>query len=117
MIWKNFKRKEFACGCSCGLDTVDAQLLDILQETREYFKAPLHIFSGIRCPAHNAKIGGTVTSQHLLGKAADIGVEMISPDSVANYLEDRFAGVYGIGRYDEWTHFDVRPWMSRWILH
>jgi uncharacterized protein YcbK (DUF882 family) len=115
MIWKHFERKEFACRCGCGLDTVDAHLLEILEEVRNYFKAPVRIFSGIRCPEYNTKIGGTVTSQHLYGKAADLRVDGCHHDSVANYLEGRFPGAYGIGRYNDFTHFDVRPWMSRWV--
>jgi hypothetical protein len=55
----------------------------ILQPLRDELKLPIRISSGYRCPRVNAKIGGasrmingkvTQTSDHVLGRAADISV-------------------------------------------
>ena len=39
----NFNRAEFACKCGCGFDTVDAKLIDYVQQIREYFAVPITI--------------------------------------------------------------------------
>lgn len=45
---------------------------NILDKAREHFKKPIHINSGYRCLELNNKIGGSKTSSHLKGEAADI---------------------------------------------
>ena len=111
---KNFHRGEFECHCQCGKDTVDSELIDVLQDLRNHFIEPVGINSGNRCSAYNKKIGGSLHSQHLLSKAADIIVRFISPELVADYLEDKYPDKYGIGRYGKFTHIDVRQNKTRW---
>jgi uncharacterized protein YcbK (DUF882 family) len=101
-----FDREEFACSCGCGFDTVDAELLVILDKVRFHFDRPVMINSGCRCPSHNGAVGGAVRSQHVLGRAADIVVMDIDPDAVATYLDSINAP--GIGRYNNFTHVDSR---------
>lgn len=110
----HFDRAEFACRCGCGYDTVDADLLNALESVRYYYDLPVIITSGCRCAAHNASVGGSPQSQHLIGRAADIVVQGMSPDAVANYLEQTFPGRYGIGRYAGFTHIDTRNKSARW---
>lgn len=106
---KNFSRAEFACRCGCGCDTVDAELIRVLEDLRRcLFSHPITITSGCRCPKHNMEVGGEIDSQHMKGKAADIVVEDMPPEMVAECLEDKYPGKYGIGRYPTWTHIDVR---------
>lgn len=51
------------------------QLVDnILDPLREQYGKPIIVSSGYRCPALNKVIGGSKTSQHMLGLAADITV-------------------------------------------
>ena len=113
-ISKHFSRYEFACSCGCQFQTVDSELLQVLEQVREHFEKPVHINSGCRCLEHNTKIGGSKDSKHMQGIAADIVVEEIEPDVVADYLEERFQERYGIGRYTTFTHIDVRPNKARW---
>lgn len=110
----NFKRREFTCGCGCGFNAVDLELMRVLKELREYFKTPVIVSSGCRCRAYNTQIGGSPTSKHMHAKAADIKLPGVSPDAVADYLEWRFPATYGIGRYNTWTHIDVRKERARW---
>ena len=71
---EHFSREEMACKCGCGLDTVDAELLSLLEKIRAHFDRPITINSGCRCEAHNRAVGGSKNSQHLIGRAADIVV-------------------------------------------
>jgi uncharacterized protein YcbK (DUF882 family) len=113
-ISAHFDRKEFACKCGCGGNTVDTELLAILESLRTHFDKPIIINSGYRCPAHNKAIKGSKHSQHMLGKAADFVVRDTSPNLVASFLEALFSWRLGIGRYDKFTHLDVRDSKARW---
>ena len=106
---------------------MDLELVAILEDVRDHFqgKFPLErvcieINSGCRCSAYNAKVGGAKDSQHVKGMAADIVIwerwktAQVRPDFVADYFEKAYALRYGIGRYDSFTHLDVRPNMARW---
>jgi uncharacterized protein YcbK (DUF882 family) len=111
----NFHRFEMACKCGCGYDTVDAELLAVLQKLRDHFGVPVRITSGTRCPAHNRIIQGSADSMHLRGRAADIQLTGILAASVADYLEQQYPDRYGIGRYRDFTHIDTRSGpLARW---
>ncbi len=60
-------------------------LVDVcLQPIREKFGYPIRINSGYRCPLLNKLVGGSATSQHCKGEAADVDVSPIflkSPES------------------------------------
>lgn len=104
-----FDRSEFACNCGCGFDTVDSQTLDVLEDVRIHFDAPVKINSGCRCKGWNEQVGGDPDSYHTWGRAADIVVEGISPSKVADYLEKYpLEASGGVGRYDTFTHVDTR---------
>jgi peptidoglycan hydrolase-like protein with peptidoglycan-binding domain len=114
---KYFKRREFACKCGrCGGFPVepDPELLNVLVKIREHFGKPVHVNSGIRCATHNTNVGGATQSQHLRGTAADITVEGVEPHRVATYAETLLPKTGGIGRYNTFTHVDVRKNRSRW---
>ena len=111
----NFSRKEFKCNCGeCDYDTVDAELVAVLQELREAYQAPITITSGNRCPTYNRKVGGSDKSYHIRGRAADIVVSGISPDEVSQYLNWKYPDQYGLGSYDDFTHIDTRTKKARW---
>ena len=101
-----FSRSEFACSCGCGFDTVDYELLNILIKIREHFDNKMKITSGCRCAKKNKEIGGANRSLHLTGRAADVQVENISPQLVAEAAAQ--FGASGIKTYSTWTHIDSR---------
>lgn len=107
---KNFNRSEFRCKCGkCGLDTIDAATLEVLENVRAHFGQPVTINSAYRCPNHNKSVGGASNSQHLYGRAADITVKGVSPSTVASYVESGpLKGKGGVGRYSNFTHVDTR---------
>ena len=108
MISAHFSRSEFACKCGCGFDTVDVELAKVLEYVRDYYGVPIVINSGCRCPAHNDSVGGSSSSQHLLGKAADFRVVGVGEEKVTKLLKEKYPNQYGIGLYEGRTHIDVR---------
>jgi len=111
---KYFERGEWACKCGCGFETVDAELLQVLTDLREAFNEPVTINSACRCESHNAAIGGSAKSKHKLGIAADVVVSNVSPDDVHWYFDNLYPDKYGLGKYNSFTHIDVRRDKGRW---
>ena len=109
--------------CRDGTDTVmvDEALTVVLQCIREHFGKAVTITSGYRTAAHNAAVGGAKSSQHLLGRAADIRVQGVSVEDVAAYAERLMPDWGGVGRYPVkagratgWVHVDTRADKARW---
>jgi uncharacterized protein YcbK (DUF882 family) len=109
---ENFNRAEFACKCHCGLNLVRPRLVLLLQAIREHFDKPVRVVSGTRCPRRNRQVGGARKSQHLLGTAADIQIEGVSPQAVARFAATLLLDSGGIKAYATFTHVDIRP--GRW---
>lgn len=105
-----FSRSEFACNCGCGFDTVDTKLLDVLVKVRDHFGRKMEITSGCRCSTWNKKQGGAPGSWHLVGRAADVKVEGVTPQLVAEAAAQY--GATGIKTYASWTHIDTRSGAS-----
>lgn len=110
----HFSRSEFACRCGCGFDTADHELVCLLEDIRLHFNSQVIITGPNRCLWHNQEAGGARNSQHLYAKAADIVVVGVDADLVAGFLENRHPDRYGIGRYGNRTHVDVRRPKARW---
>lgn len=117
----DFKVREFRCKDGTDTVMVDETLTVVLQCIREHFGKPVTITSGYRTAAHNAAVGGAKSSQHLLGRAADIRVEGVSVEDVAAYAESLMPDWGGVGRYPVkagraagWVHVDTRAEKARW---
>ena len=114
-FYTGFHREEFACRCGCGFDTVDTELLDVLIDIKERFNfAPVIINSGCRCEIHNKAVGGAIASTHLKGVAVDAVVVGVDASDVFSYLDGKYEDKYGIGKYLNRTHIDVRQNKARW---
>ena len=119
-----FRVREFRCRDGTDAVLIDEELVVVLQCIREHFGRPVHITSGYRTAARNAAVRGSKSSQHLLGRAADLWVEGTTVEAVAAYAESLLVNRGGIGRYPKdakhptrttgWVHIDTRPGKSRW---
>jgi len=112
----HFSRHEFSCHCGCGQDTVDVELITVLEQVRTEFNgATITINSGNRCESYNKKIGGRPHSFHLISKAADIVIKGVDPARVHDRIDAMFPGRFGLGMYKTFTHIDVRAKKARWV--
>jgi len=118
----NFSRWEFSCKCGCGYNTVDAELLTVLQWLRYETKTPITINSGCRCVEHNEVVQKesnkhyipySSKSQHMLGRAADIVVVGVDPEEVYNLINKYFPSRLGLIQYDYFIHVDSRSRVYR----
>ena len=93
-------------------------LAENLQILRDKVDSPIYLTNAYRCKAHNATVGGSKNSQHLLGKAADIKSKALSPTEIANTADSLMKNgsfdAGGIGRYNTFTHLDIRGRKARW---
>lgn len=112
----NFKVKEFACKDGSDTILIDSDLVDVLQKIRDHFGKPVTITSAYRTASHNKSVGGSSSSQHLKGIAADIKVQGVSCVLVALYAMTLTNGVgaYYYG-YTDFVHVDTRAKKVLWL--
>ena len=110
----DFQVKEFACRDGSDKIMISLRLVHILQCIRDHFGKPVTVNSAYRTEAYNATVGGAKASQHLRGTAADIAIKGVAPSAVAAYAETLLPNTGGIGRYETFTHVDVREGKARW---
>ena len=117
----HFRVQEFRCKDGSDPVFVDTALVELLEQLRAHFGKAVTITSGYRTAAHNAAVGGAKSSQHLLGRAADIRVQGVSVEDVAAYAESLMPDWGGVGRYPVkagrakgWVHVDTRADKARW---
>ena len=115
MVSANFSKKEFECKCGCKKYNMNPVLINAIQQLRDLIGQPIIINSGCRCMKHNLAVGGVKNSLHVKGKAADIRVKGMDPETLAkhaNNIVDFRSG--GIGVYNTFVHVDVRGRKARW---
>lgn len=107
---KNFTVKEFACKDGSDEILIDCELVTILQCLRNNFGKPVLITSAYRTEEHNKRVGGAKSSQHLLGKAADIYIPGVSLQKIKDVIETIMPSRGGIIVYNKkgFLHVDTR---------
>jgi uncharacterized protein YcbK (DUF882 family) len=113
-ISPHFYQHDFSCPCGCGFADVSKELVELLETVQQHFEQSVLIHKGCCCTQYSKECGDIYASQHLLGTAADITVNTIAADRVADYLETRYPKQYGIGRSENYTHIDIRASAARW---
>lgn len=117
----HFKVREFACPDGTDKVLISEELVEMLEKLRSKLaekkggEVKININSGYRTPSHNAKVGGSITSQHKKGKAADIvcyyNNKIVQAKEVCAAAQDlNFNGIAYITSGA--THVDVRGY--RW---
>jgi hypothetical protein len=90
---------------------------EILEPLRAKIGKPIIVSSGYRSPAVNAAAGGSKTSDHMEGKAADIIVPGMTPLQVCQVIATiNLPYKQLIQEFGAWTHVSVAPPMKREIL-
>lgn len=121
-LTKDFHLAEFACkdGSQVPGELLhNTELLAAnLQILRDYIGEAIHINSGYRTPAHNAKVGGKKNSYHMKAMAADITCKSKTPKQMAAIIEKLIEAKKmkqgGVGLYPGFVHYDVRGVKARW---
>lgn len=101
-LTNNFSLKELTVSDTAtrlGLDntpneTVTANLKTlaekILQPVRDHYGKSVKVNSGYRAPEVNAAVGGSKTSDHCKGQAADIEITGVANGDLAKYIAENF---------------------------
>ena len=107
---RHFSPVEFRCKCGCGagMEKMDADLLQRLDEARDLAGIPFPLSSAYRCPKHNKAVGGVPTSSHTRGYAVDIRcVDSHSRFVMLQALLE--AGFRRVELAPTWIHVDNDP--------
>lgn len=109
----NFNTNEFDCPCTqCHFTLIDDELVTKLQSIRETVRLPITITSGYRCKNYQEELRlrgyetAKGTSQHELGKAADIMIEGKTGKDLE--ILGAKAGFKSIGIGSVFVHLDLR---------
>ena len=73
---------------SAVIDRLKGVCEHVLEPVRAHFGRAVVVHSGYRSPAVNAAVGGSATSQHVKGEAADFHVNGFSVYDVAIWVSD-----------------------------
>ncbi len=104
----HFKLSEFDSRDMPGSGlNMQPSMLAMIDQAREFAGVPFTINSGYRTPSHNKAVGGSPTSSHLKGYAADIAVNPMNRDRVMAGLIR--AGFKRVGIAKTFIHVDNDP--------
>jgi len=83
----------------------------VLDPLREKYGKPITVNSGYRCPELNKAVGGSKTSDHVKGFAADLtGGSKQENEKIFNIIRDNFAWTQLINERDfSWVHVSYDP--------
>jgi len=88
----------------------------VLQPIRDHYQKGVKINSGFRHPDVNAKVGGSRTSDHCKGMAADLEIPGVANADLANWVKDNLEFTqlilefYTLGIPDSgWVHVSYDP--------
>lgn len=88
-----------------------------LEKVRALLGVPIHINSGYRGPKVNAAVGGSTTSAHMTGQAADfIAPAFGTPKEVATKIAESDIEFDQLIHEGRWVHIGIRGDMRRQVL-
>ncbi len=96
------------------LDALKALVRNVLDPLREAIGRPVNVSSGFRNEAVNRLVGGSKTSQHRFGEAADINVPGMSvTEVIAKIKELKLPFDQVIDEFGGWVHVSYGPRQRR----
>ena len=108
-LGKSFKLHEFQCSDKSDSVFIDEELIDILQQIRDYFNKPLIVSSGYRTISYNETVKGSAQfSKHCMGIAADVYINNVLPIEIAKHADRLMKTSGGIILYPGFVHIDTR---------
>ncbi len=109
-LTRNISRAEIACKCGCGFDTIDYEVVEVVQDVCTKFNTTVIINSGCRCLEYNRSVGSEDSSQHVKGRAMDCCFSSGSLYDIHRYLVGSYVTRLGIGYYEDegFIHIDSR---------
>lgn len=95
---------------------ISVELIEALEDVITSTDASIYIISGYRHPARNAmpEIGGSVESQHMAGRAADLSSPGLTPLELSGLVLDVLGCDIGLGLGGSSIHMDVRGRRAVW---
>ena len=106
-----FQKDEFRCKCGKFCDGFPAEpsekLVRLADRVRSHFGAPITVSSGVRCPQHNANVGGVANSRHLRGMAMDMSVAGRTAQEVLSFVQTQKDVNYAYAIDSGYIHMDV----------
>lgn len=123
---ENFKLSEFVTSAKHpnipnnpppeAVDNIRRLVANILDPARKGISMPIVVTSGYRSQALNRAVGGSATSQHIKGEAADI----ICNDNARlfnfireNAVFDQLIWEHGTDKYPAWVHVSLKEQGNR----
>ena len=91
-------------------DNLRRLCVEILEPLRAALGKPIHITSGLRVPILNTIVGGSASSDHCYGRAADIKVDGMSAGAICGAI--RSLGLpykQLIQEFGAWCHVSIPP--------
>jgi hypothetical protein len=83
---------------------------EILEHLRSALALPVSITSGYRSPEINKAVGGSSTSQHVFGQAADIHVSGMTAEELFLFATEKVFLPFDqiIQEFNQWVHISYR---------
>ena len=98
------------------IENLKALCENVLQPVREHFGKSVTVNSGYRSPESNAAVGGSKTSDHCKGQAADIEIAGVGNPELAQWIMDNLTYSQLILEFYEqgkpssgWVHVSYNP--------
>jgi len=128
-LTKNFTLKEMyesTTAIRLGIDNTPSDIViknllllcqKVLQPLREQMEESIKVSSGYRCPDLNKRIGGSKSSQHCFGQAADISCDERTAEMYRyiknNLIFDQLIWEFGNDDNPSWVHVSFSPTKNR----
>ena len=111
VVFDTSHEKEFACECGRYCDGYPAQMqrgvVELADRARGELKGVGFVSSGLRCPQHNANVGGASDSRYLSGKAIDLRIEGKSAKQTLAWSQKQPEVRYAYAIDTNYVHMDV----------